>query len=260
MVSEQLQARFFEALGWENGSIAGAARVVGVSRGTAYRWASKAGIRGRGKSGTAGHPRRAEYDRLRAAGVGRREAAAQVGIHERTADDWDLGIRKTRNTRLRPDGRRIDYKTGVTSIVPVSPVSPMSLTPSVAAVEAQLHPRFLTVTEREQIADLRRGGQSLRAIGRALGRPASTIKREIDARSSQGDYWPHRAQRAWAASRARPRTPKLAQDGRLRDFVAARLAEQWSPGEGVSPRREHAGERGDDLPGDLRPGPWRTAA
>ncbi|WP_369375639.1 IS30 family transposase [Promicromonospora sp. Populi] len=106
---------------------------------------------------------------------------------------------------------------------------PTSLAPSLAALEAQLHPRFLTVAEREQIADLRRRGQSLRAIGRALGRPASTIKRELDARSTQGDYRPHRAQRAWATSRARSRTSKLAQDGPLRDYVAARLAEQWSP-------------------------------
>ncbi|MFN8077157.1 MAG: IS30 family transposase [Kineosporiaceae bacterium] len=98
-----------------------------------------------------------------------------------------------------------------------------------AAVEAVLHPRFLTVAERETIADMRRAGRSLRAIGRALGRPASTVKREVDARSVEGEYRPHRAQRAWASSRSRPKPAKLAQPGRLRDYVMARLAEQWSP-------------------------------
>ncbi|MEU6239344.1 IS30 family transposase [Kitasatospora sp. NPDC047058] len=153
----------------------------------------------------------------------RRDAAARVGVHERTARDWDLGIRKIGNARLHPDGRRVDYTAGMTSTVAVPSA------PSLAAVEAELHPRFLTVAEREVIADLRRLGQSLRAIGRALGRPASTVKREIDARSVGGVYRPHRAQRAWAGSRSRPKDSKLAQDGPLREFVAGKLQEQWSP-------------------------------
>ncbi|MFF3257744.1 IS30 family transposase [Streptomyces sp. NPDC002932] len=155
---------------------------------------------------------------MRAAGVRRRDAAAQAGVHERTAEDWDQGIRQIGHSRLRPDGRLIVYKTGVTII-----------RPSLAAVDAQLHPRFLTVTERETIADMHRAGHSLRAIGRALGRPASTIKREIDARAVDGIYRPHRAQRAWAKSRSRPKDSKLAQDGPLRRFVADKLQEQWSP-------------------------------
>ncbi len=153
----------------------------------------------------------------------RREAAVRVGVHERTASDWDRGIRQIAHARLHPDGRRIDYKTGVTTI------NNVGLEPSLAAVEAQLHPRFLTLAEREQIADLRRAGKLLRAIGRALGRSASTIKREIDARSAEGVYRPHRAQRAWAKSRPRPKQSKLAQDGRLRDYVADRLQQRWSP-------------------------------
>jgi transposase-like protein len=179
VVSDELRARFFEALDGEKGSISGAAHAVGVKPATAFGWARKAGVRGRGKTGTAGHPGRAEYDRLRAAGVPRREAAAQVGVHERTARNWDHGIRKIGNARLHADGRLIDYKTGVITIV---------ADPSVVAVEAELHPRFLTVTERELIADLRCQGESLRAIGRALGRPAFTVKREIDARSVDGVY------------------------------------------------------------------------
>ncbi|WP_187764749.1 hypothetical protein [Saccharopolyspora spinosa] len=89
MVSGELRARFFEALDRESGSVLAAARVVGVNRNTAYGWAPKAGIRGRGKAGPARHPGRAAYERLRASGVSRRAAAAQVGVHVRTAQDWD---------------------------------------------------------------------------------------------------------------------------------------------------------------------------
>jgi IS30 family transposase len=142
-------------------------------------------------------------------------------VNLRTARDWDHGIRKIGDARLHPNGRRIDYKTGVTTFVGVSS--------SLAAAEKHLHSRFLTLTERETIADLHRQGQSLRAIGRALGRPASTVKREIDARSADGVYRPYRAHRAWAAGRPRPKTSKLTQVGPLRSFVAEKLQERWSP-------------------------------
>lgn len=220
---EVLKARFFEALDREGGSITAAARAVGVNRNTAFGWARQAGVRGRGKPGTSGHPGRAEYERLRAAGVRRRDAAAQVGVHERTAQDWDQGIRQIGHSRLRADGRLIDYKTGVTTTGASTTQS------SLAAVDARLHPRFLTVTERETIADMHRAGHSLRAIGRALGRPASTIKREIDARAVDGVYRPHRAQRAWAESRSRFKASKLAADGPLRRYVEDKLRERWSP-------------------------------
>lgn len=223
MVSEELKVRFFEALDRWDGNISVAARAVGVSRDTAFGWARKAGIRGRGKSGTGGHPRRAEYDELRASGVARRVAAAQVGVNERTARDWDKGIRKSNNARLLPDGRRVDYTTGMTTYV-------YQASPPVTALEAQLHPRFLTLLERETIADLHRQHLSLREIGRRLGRPASTIKRELDNhRSQDGSYRPYAAQRAWAGGRARPKTSKLVVDGPLRAYVTGKLEVHWSP-------------------------------
>jgi len=223
VVSAELKARFFEALDREAGSVTAAARAVGVTRNTAYGWARKAGLRGRGKPGTGPHPGRAEYDRLRAAGVRRNEAAARVGVNPRTAQDWDKGIRKINSSRLHPDGRRVNYKTGVTTHVDVSHAPVMS------ALEAQLHPRFLTLAEREKIADLHRSNASLREIGRQLDRPASTIKRELDNHSHEGVYRPYAAHRAWAASRSRPKDSKLAAEGPLRGYVATKLQDQWSP-------------------------------
>ncbi|MFE6511805.1 IS30 family transposase [Nocardioides sp. NPDC057767] len=101
--------------------------------------------------------------------------------------------------------------------------------PAITVLEADLHPRFLTLAERETIADLRRHKASLREIGRQLGRPASTIKRELDNRSVDGVYRPYAAQRGWATGRARPKHSKLAAGGRLREFVTGKLAVHWSP-------------------------------
>jgi len=217
---EVLKMEFFEALDRVGGSISAAARDVGVNRHTANGWARRAGIRGRGLSGTGPHPRRGEYTRLRAGGMPRRAAAEQVGINVRTAEDWDKGIRQIGHSRVYPDGRRVDYNTGMTTLV---------TTAGLAAVEAVLHPRFLTLQEREAIADLHRAGASLRSIGRALGRPASTVKRELDAHGVDGAYLPHAAQRAWAGSRPRPKPAKLAQPSSLRDYVQRKLSLRWSP-------------------------------
>ncbi|MFI6287954.1 IS30 family transposase, partial [Streptomyces sp. NPDC051018] len=94
------------------------------------------------------HPRRDEYERLRARGVARRVAARQVGVNERTAKDWDWGVRKTRSSRTYPDGRRVDYAAGTVTMPDVT-TPPVGLT----ALEKQLHPRFLTLAEREKIRD-----------------------------------------------------------------------------------------------------------
>ncbi|MFQ6856362.1 IS30 family transposase, partial [Streptomyces sp. 35M1] len=98
-----------------------------------------------------------------------------------------------------------------------------------SALDKQLHPRFLTLAEREKIRDLRAAGQSLRAIGRVLGRPASTVKREIDANSGSEGYQPYAAHRAAAARRPRPKERKLLREGRLRRFVKDGLRRRWSP-------------------------------
>lgn len=223
MVSVELKVQFLVALDRERGNVTRAARQVGVSRSTAHEWTRQAGLQAHGRGGHGRHPRRAEYDLLRASGVPQREAARQIGIHRRTAQDWDAGIRKIGDSRLRPDGRRIDYKTGMTTL------NAAAHRVSVTRIESPLHPRYLTVVEREQIADLRRSGVSLRQIGRQLGRAASTIKREVDRHGVASGYHPHRAQRMWTASRARPKTSKLSVPGPLRSYVIDKLALQWSP-------------------------------
>ncbi|MFE2763155.1 transposase, partial [Streptomyces halstedii] len=170
------------------------------------------------------HPGRGEYERLRDAGVARRVAARQVGVNERTAKDWDWGVKKSRSSRIYADGRRVDYTTGTVTMGGVT-APPVGLT----ALEKQLHSRFLTLAEREKIRDLRAKGLSLRAIGRALQRPASTVKREIDQNSGSEGYQPYAAHRAAAARRPRPKQRKLLREGRLRRFVQDGLQRRWSP-------------------------------
>lgn len=104
-----------------------------------------------------------------------------------------------------------------------------SMTSPPPQVPARVGQRLLSLEEREKIADLKRLGWTLRAIGRELSRPASTIKRELEARATNGIYLPHAAHRDAAAKRTRPKPAKLASPGPLRDYVSAKLAEQWSP-------------------------------
>lgn len=225
MSFDELKAAFLAAMDTYDGNVSAAAREVGANRNSAYAWARQAGLRARGKPGNDPHPRRDEYDQLRARGMRRREAAAVVGVHERTAKDWDRGVRKGNGARLYPDGRRVDYRIGTTTMVDMD-----TFAPTLAALSRPLHPRYLTLQEREKIADMRREGASLRAVGRCLARSASTIKREIDTYTDEaGGYRPHAAHRAWTQSRARAKEAKLARPGPLRDYVIAKLGVKWSP-------------------------------
>jgi transposase, IS30 family len=105
--------------------------------------------------------------------------------------------------------------------------------------------RYLSVAEREEIAVGLAAGESLRVIAARLGRPASTVSREV-ARNSRG----RRQYRALAAQgqaqwrAARPKTAKLAGNAELRDWVQARLEEKWSPEQiSVMLEREFPGDR-----------------
>jgi transposase, IS30 family len=213
-----LRARFLERLAVV-GFVPVVAAELGVRPKTGWMWARQARVRSRRPP----HPGKAEFHRLRREGASRAEAASAVGVHPTTARDWDRGVRKLKHARVFPDGSRVDYRTGRTTMVDVNDIG-------LPALERRLHPRFLTLQDRERIADLRRAGTSLRQIGRELGRPASTIKRELDThQDAAGRYAPYRAQRQAAGKRIRPRPRKLLQPGPLRSFVEAGLVEQWSP-------------------------------
>jgi transposase, IS30 family len=86
-----------------------------------------------------------------------------------------------------------------------------------------------TADERGRIAELKADGASLRAIGRALGRAASTISRELRRNAlDSGAYRPQVADGAYMLRRQRPAA--LETDLTLAGYVVARLTEGWTPG------------------------------
>ena len=91
----------------------------------------------------------------------------------------------------------------------------------------------LSLEERHQIAALRQTTHSIRAIAAELGRPPSTISRELARNGGRGGYSAAAAQ-AEADSRARERgrrasPAKLATNLRLRGEVQKRLGKNHSP-------------------------------
>src|SRR5262245_16539837 len=91
--------------------------------------------------------------------------------------------------------------------------------------------RFLSFAEREEIAVGLAAGESRRVIAARLGRHPSTVGREITRNRAVVGYRA-RAAEAQAQHRARrPKTARLAGNGRLREYVQARLVQGWSPGQ-----------------------------
>ena len=88
--------------------------------------------------------------------------------------------------------------------------------------------RFLSFAEREEIALLKAQGKGVREIARTVGRDPGTISRELRrnaaTRSGRLEYRALVAQ--WKAQQAakRPKTAKLVNNERLREYVQDRLA------------------------------------
>jgi transposase, IS30 family len=102
-------------------------------------------------------------------------------------------------------------------------VSPVEIT--------ELTGRYLSLAEREEIACGLERGETMRMIGRRIGRMASTISREITLNgSSDRPYRAVPAQAAAEARRRRPKPRKLAHES-LRDEVQKGLTKHWSPAE-----------------------------
>ena len=87
----------------------------------------------------------------------------------------------------------------------------------------------LTLVEREEISRGLAAGESLRAIAVRLGRSASTVSREVNRNGGRGRYRAQKAEeRSWQRAR-RPKRCLLSVNDRLRNLVAEKLKEDWSP-------------------------------
>ena len=86
----------------------------------------------------------------------------------------------------------------------------------------------LSDDEREQIGLAEALGHSIGAIAQAIGRPKSTVLRELCRnRLPSGRYSPLHA--AGAYQLRRRREARIERDRALRTFVVDRLAEGWTP-------------------------------
>ncbi|WP_373308099.1 helix-turn-helix domain-containing protein, partial [Amycolatopsis oliviviridis] len=128
---------------------------------------------------------RRTYLDLVAQGMGTAEACRMVGINRRTGHRWRQG-------RASQAGR----KAGRPSAPPSCPSVPESGSRPPADRTRAPATRFLSQDERLLIGDLVRAGHGPREIGRRIGRPASTVSRELDrnADPATGEYLPYSAQ------------------------------------------------------------------
>jgi IS30 family transposase len=91
--------------------------------------------------------------------------------------------------------------------------------------------RYLSPAEREEIAILHAQGHGDREIGRRIGRPHTTVGRELARNSNRdGTYRATTAQVRAERRGRRPKPGKLTLNPRLRAYVVDKLStEQWSP-------------------------------
>ena len=87
----------------------------------------------------------------------------------------------------------------------------------------------LTMAEREEISRGLATGESLRAIAARLGRSASTVCREVNRNGGRRSCRAAKAEEQALKRSRRPRKCLLAMNERLRDMVASKLREDWSP-------------------------------
>jgi IS30 family transposase len=118
--------------------------------------------------------------------------------------------------------------------------------------------RYLSFAEREEIALLRVQGGGVRSIARQVGRSPSTVSRELRRNAAtRGGKLEYRASVAqWKADLVaqRPKTAKLVDNSRLREYVQDRLSGlvRGTDGEIVGPagsawigrNKPHRGDRG----------------
>ena len=142
-----------------------------------------------------------EFWRLIAQGKRTEDAALEVGV------SWPVGSRWFRHAGGMP---------------------PLSL--------AEPTGRYLSFSEREELALLKAGGLGVRAIARELGRHHSTISRELRrnaaTRAGRREYRATVAQ--WKAQTAarRPKSAKLVTSPRLKEYVQERLNGQLQRSDG----------------------------
>lgn len=90
-------------------------------------------------------------------------------------------------------------------------------------------PLRLSLGDREELSRGLMAGDSLSEIGARVGRPVSTLAREVARNGGRLAYRAWQAETATARRARRPKPAKLALHTQLRREVERRLLERWSP-------------------------------
>jgi IS30 family transposase len=103
--------------------------------------------------------------------------------------------------------------------------------------------RRLSFEERFEIGRGLHQGWSLRLIAAGLGRPVSTVAREVARNEGRGRYRAGHAQHRWNHTKRRPKPFKFEANRRLARRVERLLGQRWSP-EQIARRlrRDHPGD------------------
>jgi IS30 family transposase len=102
----------------------------------------------------------------------------------------------------------------------------------------------ITAEEREGISRGIAAGEAAGTIASCLGRPASTVSREIARNGGREDYRAVDADTAAYVRARRPKAPKLTAAPVLRETIVIKLGQQWSPQQiAVWLRRENPHDR-----------------
>lgn len=99
-------------------------------------------------------------------------------------------------------------------------------------IEKPISRRYLTQDDRIEIADGLARNEPVKAIAARIGKSFQTVYREIARnRKPDGRYQPWYAHNQAYLRRRRPKVRRFEVDAGLRELVAAKLAQRWSPGQ-----------------------------
>lgn len=105
----------------------------------------------------------------------------------------------------------------------------LSICGGIAPPVRRRSPRALSLRDREEISRGIAAGMSLRAIAASIGRPPSTVSRELKRNGGRDRYRATEADVRAFRKAERPKLCKLTKAPMLRELVAKKLKHDWSP-------------------------------
>jgi transposase, IS30 family len=174
--------------------------------------------------------------------------------HPRRGGCVEKGQRRHNYRRLTPEVRRqvlklaaqgatyrdikgqVDVSDGGITLI-VRPLGGVIRKDMLATSDARM-----SLDDRVEIRLCLERGLSLRAIGRRIGRHASTVCREVNANGGRHAYRPMEAHRTAALRARRPKPTKLGSNRRLCSRVIADLERLWSPQQIAQRLRDEFGD------------------